>query len=203
MPGAADAADSCAQSTQRKEGIFHELRANCFNSSWKRVPWALEGGEHLKARYEALATRAGIKLGAPDGIRPFDYWLDAVSAAEGMWNLCEASAIFCSHLERKALETSRSTTAVELKESAVGGNWFESDTDVLRRRQIVLRNPRMPSKNLSKVFDGTAPPIPLPRDWQTELGLHTWSEAYGSPTGRNRIQKIISTDRRTGKTGSS
>lgn len=84
------------------------LSATCFNSSWEKVAWTLEGNasEGAKAAYKALATRAGIKLGAPEGFRPFEYWLEAVNRHKTIWDLCEDSATFCSHLELKALEQS-------------------------------------------------------------------------------------------------
>jgi hypothetical protein len=86
------------------------------------------------------------------------------------------------------------------KHEPAGTEWFESSADVVRRRQIVLKNPRMPSKSLCKVFDGAIPPIPLPGGWQDKLNVRNWSEAYKNQTGRKRIQKIISTDRRAGRT---
>jgi hypothetical protein len=81
------------------------------------------------------------------------------------------------------------------------GKWYETDPDILRRRQVVLKNLRMSAKSLCKLFDNVNPPIPLPRDWPAELGVKTWSEAYANPKGRNRVQKIISTDKRAGRPG--
>ena len=83
--------------------------------------------------------------------------------------------------------------------TATSRPWYESHPDTLRRRQSVLKNPRMPAKSLCNLFDRLVPPIPLPRDWRAELGVKTWSEAYANPTGRNRVQKIISTDKREKK----
>jgi hypothetical protein len=77
--------------------------------------------------------------------------------------------------------------------------WYDSNPDTLRRRQSVLKNPRMAAKSLCNLFDRLVPPIPLPRDWRAELGVKTWSEAYAHPTGRNRVQKIVSTDKREKK----
>ena len=75
-------------------------------------------------------------------------------------------------------------------------NWYHSIPDTLRRRQIVLKNPEMSAKSLCKIFDSFVPPIPLPRDWLAGLGVKTWSEAYANPKGRNRVQKMISKDKR-------
>jgi hypothetical protein len=86
--------------------------------------------------------------------------------------------------------------AVAPEKSSVCRNWFNSDPDTVRRRQIVLKNPKMRSESLCRVFDKTLSPIPLPRDWSAELDVRTWSEAYKNETGRKRIQKIISTDRK-------
>jgi hypothetical protein len=100
-------------------------------------------------------------------------------------------------LESKAAgRPAKQDKAVTAAKSRFGRMWYDTDSDTLRRRQIVLKNPKMPSRNLCKVFDNWTPPIPLPRDWQGELGVATWSKAYENKTVRNRIQKIISTDRR-------
>jgi hypothetical protein len=97
------------------------------------------------------------------------------------------------------LEMSKTAPILRAKKTTVGSQWFESNPDTVRRRQIVLKNPRMPSKSLCKVFDRATPPIPLLRDWQAELAVDTWSEAYENRVGRKRVQKIICTDRRAGK----
>jgi hypothetical protein len=88
--------------------------------------WMLSGGasEGFRARFEALATRAGAKLGPPKGTgtTPLDYWLHrlfldlrannssrlfAASETGGIIErVCEASATFCARLETKALEAS-------------------------------------------------------------------------------------------------
>ena len=100
----------------------------------------------------------------------------------------------------QGVESKPAGRRTEQEKSSVGGNWFDSEPNTVRRRQLVLRNPRMLSSSLCKVFDGAAPPIPLPRDWRAELSVSTWCEAYKNKTGRKRIQKIISTDRRTRQT---
>lgn len=168
----------------------------------------------FKARFEALATRAGIELGSPTGTLPLYFWLHSLSVhlrrtdskelfarcdtGGIITNTCQSSATFCSRLEKKALETMASAPAVPLKKTDGGRKWFETAPETLDRRQIVLRNPKMHSKSLCKLFDSTTPPIPLPHDWRAKLSVSTWSEAYSNPTGRKRIQKIICTDRRAG-----
>lgn len=90
--------------------------------------WTLSGGvnENLQERFQTLTARAGIALDCAQGIDPVDFWLHrlvldlrenrskllvADSGEDGMIRrACEASAIFCSRLERKVLETSASTT---------------------------------------------------------------------------------------------
>jgi len=83
--------------------------------------------EAFRARFEALATRAGAKLGPPQGTTPLDFWLHCLfrdllennsSELAGadktggiIRRVCEASATFCARLETKALETSASTDA--------------------------------------------------------------------------------------------
>lgn len=78
-----------------------------------------------------------------------------------------------------------------------GSRWYESTLEVLRRRQIVLRNPEMADKSLCKVFDTLLdpPPIPLPERWEKDYSVTTWVQAYSVPKLRQRIHKIISTDR--------
>ncbi|HVB55856.1 MAG TPA: hypothetical protein VNE63_05405 [Candidatus Acidoferrales bacterium] len=67
------------------------------------------------ARFEALATRAALGLEVPKGKALLHFWLESVQGITTSFNdLCEASATFCSHLERHALEK-----ATE-KSSAVG-----------------------------------------------------------------------------------
>jgi hypothetical protein len=72
--------------------------------------------------------------------------------------------------------------------------WYESSPDVLRRRQIVLKNPGFSAKSYCKVFDGHS--IPLVGGWEKEFGVSTWAEAYENKTARARIQTIISKDKK-------
>jgi hypothetical protein len=96
--------------------------------------------------------------------------------------------------EERSRQDTRSSTAPKTPR-----NWYDSSPDTLRRRQIVLKYPRMSAKSLCKLFDNSSPPITLPRDWVAELGVKTWSQAYTNPKGSNRIQKIISKDKRLGE----
>jgi hypothetical protein len=87
--------------------------------------WSLANSatESLQARFELLATEAGIALGSPPGTLPRVYWLHRLFAdlrannsqhiriydiANGtggiIERLLEASATFCSRLDRRSLE---------------------------------------------------------------------------------------------------
>jgi hypothetical protein len=52
----------------------------CWRYSLQSGRWKLGEGpnEDLRARFETLATRAGIELHPPDGIAPLDFWLHRV-----------------------------------------------------------------------------------------------------------------------------
>lgn len=89
--------------------------------------WRLSKGPNssFRAQFETLATRAGgnLHLQPRAGISLGDFWLDHVffhlrrrssdqfSSADQtgacIRNICQASAIFCSSLEQKALESER------------------------------------------------------------------------------------------------
>ena len=71
--------------------------------------------------------------------------------------------------------------------------WYESSPDILRRRQIVLKNPTFPSKSFCKLFDTEG--IPLPADWEQKFSVTTWLEAYKNKKARALIQKLVSTDK--------
>jgi hypothetical protein len=75
-----------------------------------------------------------------------------------------------------------------------GVPWYDFSEETLRRRRIVLKNLRMSAASLCKVFD--AHQIPLPSNWEGELGVTTWIKAYKTQRARARIQRIISTDRK-------
>jgi len=88
--------------------------------------WTYSDGvsENFQARSRALTSRAGLALGSPKDTDPEDFWLhrlyrdllennsDQLFAAsyEGgvILRVCEASATFCSRLERRALVESSS-----------------------------------------------------------------------------------------------
>ena len=78
--------------------------------------------------------------------------------------------------------------------SPARSKWFESSPDILKRRQLVLKNPRFSARQYCKVFDECR--IPLPSPWEEELGVSTWVEAYKTKKGRPRIQRIISEDKK-------
>jgi hypothetical protein len=78
--------------------------------------------ESLQARFELLATEAGIALNSPPGTVPRDYWLHRLfvdlrannsqhiriytDAGGFILRLFEASATFCTRLDRRSLEKS-------------------------------------------------------------------------------------------------
>ncbi len=84
--------------------------------------WDISKGpsEEIKASFVAQATRAGTQLGHPCGTTALDFWLHSLcldlritdsrklfapSDTGGIiTEVCEASAIFCSRLEKKALD---------------------------------------------------------------------------------------------------
>ena len=98
-------------------------------------------------------------------------------------------------VEKKAQEASAKLKRFVglTRASDSGPRWYDSQHDVLRRRQIALKNPRMSAKNLCKVFDDQR--IALVDTWEQKLNDTTWVEAYKNPKLRPRIQRIISTDR--------
>jgi hypothetical protein len=78
--------------------------------------------------------------------------------------------------------------------SSTSTKWYESSIDVLKRRQIVLKNPKVPAQALCKAFDSQR--IPLPPGWEDKYRVTTWVEAYKAEKARPAIQRIISTDKR-------
>lgn len=91
--------------------------------------WVISSGpgEDFLERFNVVATRAGGALGPPQGTKPIDFWLHRLyrdlleNDSRYLWAtvnmvtekqcggtiplVCEASAIFCSRLEKEALET--------------------------------------------------------------------------------------------------
>lgn len=100
------------------------------------------------------------------------------------------SADFCSHLAKGTWKTQLAPPQ-RMKEPRA--NWYESSPDVVKRRQIVLRNPKLPGASFVKLFDRER--IPLPSTWEKKLGVTSWVEAYKNRHTRGLIQKMISTDR--------
>jgi hypothetical protein len=104
----------------------------------------------LKGRFDLLATHAGAALGAvPRGAMPIDYWLHRLrqflSDRQNKWLhefistndltatvgehpiidfVCEASALFCTHLEKEAIER---TYAQEKELEARHHEWITSN----------------------------------------------------------------------------
>jgi len=96
-----------------------------YGESGKFGSWTLAGSptESLQARFELLATEAGIALSSPPGTSPLDYWLHRLfvdlreiksqhlqiyetSDGEGGFieRLFEASVTYCIRLDRRWLE---------------------------------------------------------------------------------------------------
>jgi hypothetical protein len=87
--------------------------------------WMIYGGvdDGFRARFETEATRAGLALGSIERTTPGDFWLHHIfrdllkhkskllfaPSQDGgiILRVCEASAIYCSRLEKKALESGR------------------------------------------------------------------------------------------------
>jgi hypothetical protein len=135
--------------------------------------WMLDDGvsENLQARFRALASRAGVALGSPKDTDPEDFWLHRLyldlrennsehlfcESDEGgmILHVCEASATFCSRLERSALEAAvllpqhgsedgkrRRIPLKVVKPPALGGRKAEDWTKLERRGEfIVLAEP--------------------------------------------------------------
>ena len=180
----------------------------CLLHTPKSGLWLLYGGpnENLRARFEALATRTGIKLGSPRGIEPLDFWLHrlfldlrengsgellAASDEGGMIRrVCAASATFCSRLEKKALETSASSP----KRTAASDKVTTRQPEVAKRRALVKSNPDAVARGMCEIFDRNR--VPLPPKWQ-EAGCPSWSKAYKNHSYRKRIDVLISKDRKT------
>lgn len=95
--------------------------------------WMLYEGpnESLRARFEVLATCAGIALGSSQGTKPIDFWFSRLyldlmenrskhlrfatkKGEDGIIEfVCAASAIFCARLEKDALEKSGTKMVIE------------------------------------------------------------------------------------------
>jgi lambda repressor-like predicted transcriptional regulator len=132
----------CVYNSDRTTAEAESIRQGvlCLLYRFESGKWSLSDGpnENFKARYEALATRAGIRLCPPRGARPLDFWLHSLciqlrrtdsptlfarSDTGGIiTSVCESSATFSCWLERNALETSsleENTSPTNQRESFV------------------------------------------------------------------------------------
>lgn len=98
-------------------------------------------------------------------------------------------------VERLQLEIARMREQQGKSAPPKDTEWYKSNPDTIRRRQIVLKNPRMKHKSLCKLFD--AERIGVPNGWEKR----TWVEAYGDKKLRQRIHKTICTDNLGGNHG--
>lgn len=69
------------------------------------------------------------------------------------------------------------------------------DADVAKRTTIIRQNSKKTAQILCRLFDLRK--VPLPRDWQGEFGVKTWSDAYKNKVLRRRIDTLISKTKRT------
>lgn len=74
--------------------------------------------------------------------------------------------------------------------------WYESSPDVLRRRQIVLKNAHLSAASLCNVFDARS--VPLPNSWEEKYNVVSWKDAYKSRGTRPLVQKMIASDKKKG-----
>jgi hypothetical protein len=124
-----------AEKGKPKQGPFCLLKAP------ETGLWMLGDGvnENFQERFRVLAAHAGVALGSPEGTDPEDFWLHrlyldlmennsdqlfAASKEGGMiLQVSEASATFCSRLERKAVtEAGRLRTSEKQAESPPSQN---------------------------------------------------------------------------------
>lgn len=118
-----------------------------FGSCWR----AGITSESLAARFDLLATKGGIALGAPKGISPLTYWLDCLlldlranksghlrmfnDASDFIEGLLEASALYCAGLLRRSLEGATDTAAA-VPESLLLDESADERSE--RRRAVVM-----------------------------------------------------------------
>jgi hypothetical protein len=111
--------------------------------------WMLSDGlnENFRARFDGLASRAGLELGCSKGVQPLDYWLHklwldlrmrrssylfAASDEGGVIRyVCEASATFAARLEQESLQLGTSA-AVNVKGMKRQAGSRERKTFVMR-----------------------------------------------------------------------
>jgi hypothetical protein len=129
--------------------------------------WMYSDGvsENFQERFRALAARAGVSLGSPNGTDMEDFWLhrlyldlcennsklllcDRSQRTNAIRRVCEASATFCARLERKALVTigaeERSADTLENMTNAAASPFSHSEDyrTVTVRGQTHLLTPR-------------------------------------------------------------
>lgn len=177
--------------------------------------WLLYGevSENFRERFQTLATRAAAVLGPLKGSKPLDFWLHRLfldlrennrhelfaASDEGgtILHVCEASATFCSRLERKALERPGLFPDRNAKGRKTGRGDPEvtkrirSTPNVVKRRCIVSQNPLLIAQGICKKFDDDN--VPLPKSLEEAA---TWEKAYKAPIYRHRIDALISRDRK-------
>jgi hypothetical protein len=173
----------------------------------------LGGGpdENFRARFDALATRAALEIGPPQSIEALDFWLHCLfldlrennsrklfaASDDGgiILHVCDASATFCSRLEKKALDTLasapvRGTRRQTLRPSRAG---VGDDPDVAKRRALAKTNTGLTTQEVCELYDNKH--VLLPIRWQ-DAGLKSWKNAYNNPNYRKRIYVLISKDKR-------
>ena len=141
--------DSTCDQRREKPNVIDKEGGNaggpyCLLKTPEYGVWMLDDGvsENFLERFQTLAARVGVALRAPKGSDPRDVWLHGlfhyllanrskllICADKGkggiILRVCEASATFCSRLERKALEQSEPDNGSE-SERLRTGNQAES-----------------------------------------------------------------------------
>jgi hypothetical protein len=131
----------------RLYAYFTYRESGAFGSCWR------EGitSESLGARFDLVATKGGIALGAPKGTSPMTYWLDCLlldlranksdhlrmfnDASGFIERLLEASALYCARLLRRSLEGAMDIAAA-VSESLLQDESADERSE--RRRAVVL-----------------------------------------------------------------
>jgi hypothetical protein len=187
--------------------------------------WMLSDGvsENFLERFQALAARGGVALRVPLDSDPTDRWLHwlfdyllgnkskqlfAAERGKGgiILRVCEASATFCSRLERKALEQSELGNASRIaspdRNSANSGQSVDrkpttptrrkperSNPEIARRVALICCNPNVPAKEICEILDREKETLPV--KWRA-AGFKSWVQAYRDRNYRGRIQTLFS-----------
>jgi len=202
------------------------------NDKWLRcyVTRSQEEGEQLslsagldegfRARFEALATRAGIALGAQPGeASPLDFWLRALfenllehkshalfaANKEGggiITRVCEASATFCSRLEKSALnQLAQEPQATQNKPPVSGSGKVAAQIPVPQQLKyasplkkavgwVLTLDHHASDLAICRHFDENGS-VELPKSW-TSGENRSFELAYKDPQHRRKIEKLIS-----------